>query len=61
LTIGQTATDDKAKVCYDVFLLDSSFRQTVSNQAIIKTAFENGINMFDVAEGYASGQSEIEL
>lgn len=28
---------------------------------IIKTAFENGINMFDEAEGYASGNSETEL
>jgi len=28
---------------------------------IIKTAFENGINMFDTAEEYASGQSEIEM
>lgn len=28
---------------------------------IIKTAFENGINMFDEAEGYASGNSEKEL
>ncbi|OCH95721.1 Aldo/keto reductase [Obba rivulosa] len=28
---------------------------------IIKTAFENGINMFDTAEGYAKGQSEIEM
>ncbi|KAI0342650.1 Aldo/keto reductase [Trametopsis cervina] len=27
---------------------------------IIKTAFENGINMFDCAETYASGESEIE-
>jgi len=28
---------------------------------IIKTAFEHGINMFDTAEGYAKGQSEIEM
>jgi len=28
---------------------------------IVKTAFEAGINMFDTAEGYAKGQSEIEL
>lgn len=28
---------------------------------IIKTAFENGINMFDEAENYADGQSEIEM
>jgi predicted aldo/keto reductase-like oxidoreductase len=28
---------------------------------IIKVAFENGINMFDTAEGYAAGQSEIEM
>jgi len=28
---------------------------------IIKTAFENGINMFDTAEGYANGNSELEM
>ncbi|KAF8890093.1 NADP-dependent oxidoreductase domain-containing protein [Infundibulicybe gibba] len=28
---------------------------------IIKTAFENGINMFDTAEAYASGKSEEEM
>ncbi|ETW86782.1 voltage-gated potassium channel beta 2 [Heterobasidion irregulare TC 32-1] len=28
---------------------------------IVKTAFENGINMFDEAEAYAKGQSEVEL
>ncbi|KAH9831617.1 NADP-dependent oxidoreductase domain-containing protein [Rhodofomes roseus] len=28
---------------------------------IIKTAFENGINMFDTAEGYAAGRSEEEM
>ncbi|KAJ7743589.1 NADP-dependent oxidoreductase domain-containing protein [Mycena metata] len=28
---------------------------------IIQTAFENGINMFDTAEAYAKGQSEIEM
>jgi len=28
---------------------------------IIKTAFENGINMFDTAEAYAEGKSEIEM
>ncbi|EGN93531.1 hypothetical protein SERLA73DRAFT_189225 [Serpula lacrymans var. lacrymans S7.3] len=28
---------------------------------IIKVAFENGINMFDTAEGYAQGRSEIEM
>jgi len=28
---------------------------------IVKTAFENGINMFDTAEGYAAGNSEIEI
>jgi aryl-alcohol dehydrogenase-like predicted oxidoreductase len=27
----------------------------------MKIAFENGINMFDTAEGYAAGQSEIEM
>ncbi|RDX46786.1 Aldo/keto reductase [Lentinus brumalis] len=28
---------------------------------IIKTALEHGINMFDTAEGYASGKAEIEM
>lgn len=28
---------------------------------IIKTAFENGINMFDTAEEYSRGQSEVEM
>ncbi|KAF8167254.1 voltage-gated potassium channel beta-2 subunit [Crassisporium funariophilum] len=28
---------------------------------IIKTAYENGINMFDTAEGYAAGKSEEEM
>jgi len=28
---------------------------------IVKTAFENGINMIDAAEGYAKGQSEVEI
>lgn len=28
---------------------------------IIKVAFENGINMFDTAEAYAKGKSEIEM
>ena len=28
---------------------------------IIKVAFENGINMFDTAEGYAKGKSELEM
>lgn len=30
-------------------------------QEIIKTAFENGINMFDEAEAYEAGNSEKEL
>lgn len=30
-------------------------------QDIIKTAFDNGINMFDTAEAYAAGKSELEM
>ncbi len=30
-------------------------------QEIVETAYENGINMFDVAESYARGKSEEEL
>lgn len=33
----------------------------MNSQDIIKTAFDNGINMFDVAESYAEGKSESEL
>lgn len=28
---------------------------------IIKVAYENGINMFDTAEGYSEGESEREM
>jgi aryl-alcohol dehydrogenase-like predicted oxidoreductase len=30
-------------------------------QDIIKAAFEGGINMFDTAEAYAKGSSELEM
>ena len=30
-------------------------------QEIMKTAWDNGINMFDCAESYAGGQSEVEM
>ncbi|KAJ7589928.1 NADP-dependent oxidoreductase domain-containing protein [Mycena floridula] len=46
--------------CYAGVTVDG----TVSSdpvKEIIKTAFENGINMFDTAEGYNHGQSEEEL
>lgn len=33
----------------------------VAVQDIIKTAFDAGINMFDTAEAYAGGKSEIEM
>ncbi|KAF9528126.1 voltage-gated potassium channel beta-2 subunit [Crepidotus variabilis] len=32
-----------------------------SVKEIIQTAFENGINMFDTAEGYEKGKSELEM
>lgn len=41
-----------------------TFGQTVKGdpvKEIMKLAFENGINMFDTAEAYASGNSEIEM
>ena len=41
-----------------------TYGQTVKGdpvKEIMKLAFENGINMFDTAEGYASGNSEIEM
>ena len=34
---------------------------TCDSQEILKVAFENGINMFDTAEGYESGKSEEEM
>ncbi|PCH42372.1 Aldo/keto reductase [Wolfiporia cocos MD-104 SS10] len=34
---------------------------SVRGDEILKTAFENGINMFDTAEGYAAGRSEEEM
>ncbi|KAF8971901.1 NADP-dependent oxidoreductase domain-containing protein [Flammula alnicola] len=33
----------------------------VGDPEIVKTAFENGINMFDTAEGYSDGKSEQEI
>lgn len=33
----------------------------VWSQDIIKVAFDNGINMFDTAEAYAGGKSELEM
>ncbi|KAJ6483550.1 NADP-dependent oxidoreductase domain-containing protein [Mycena vitilis] len=33
----------------------------VGDPDIIKTAFDNGINMFDTAEDYAKGKSELEM
>ncbi|GJE89546.1 aldo/keto reductase [Phanerochaete sordida] len=41
-----------------------TYGQTVKGdpvKEIMKIAFENGINMFDTAEGYAAGNSEIEM
>lgn len=32
-----------------------------TRQEIMKLAFENGINYFDTAEGYADGNSEVEM
>ena len=36
-------------------------RSEVFSQEIIQTAFENGINMFDTAEAYGRGTSELEM
>jgi aryl-alcohol dehydrogenase-like predicted oxidoreductase len=33
----------------------------LNDQEIIKTAWDNGINMFDTAEVYAQGKSEEEM
>ena len=38
-----------------------SIKRPVSSQEIVKVALENGINMFDEAETYAKGKSELEL
>lgn len=46
---------------YARFSAKSLVTSLTDEQEIIKTAFENGINMFDEAENYADGQSEIEM
>jgi diketogulonate reductase-like aldo/keto reductase len=38
----------------------SAYIESVAKE-IIKTAFEAGINMFDTAESYADGKSELEM
>ena len=35
--------------------------QTLSLQNLVKTAFDNGINMFDTAEGDRAGDAEVAL
>lgn len=62
LTIGGTVNGDPVKVCsHPAISLVLPTLILFSFKDIIKTAFENGINMFDEAEGYASGNSEKEL
>jgi aryl-alcohol dehydrogenase-like predicted oxidoreductase len=39
----------------------SALLSSDTTQEIVKTAFDNGINMFDTAEAYAQGNSELEL
>lgn len=63
LTIGGTVNGDPVKVCSqscDIACIPPPLI-LFPFKDIIKTAFENGINMFDEAEGYASGNSEKEL
>ena len=58
LTLGSSVTGDPAKVNS----VEAPTRRMLHClQEIIRTAFENGINMFDTAEAYARGQSELEM
>lgn len=60
LTLGGTVVGDPVKVGNNVcpILIRHSFDRV---QDIIRTAFDAGINMFDTAEAYAGGKSEIEM
>ncbi|KAJ3478769.1 hypothetical protein NLI96_g9534 [Meripilus lineatus] len=62
LTLGGSVRGDPVKV-WSEFLESVQSKVNTCNliQHIIQTAFENGINMFDTAEAYARGQSEIEM
>lgn len=63
LTIGGTVKGDPVKVsgCPCFIRGGTDVTDHGSIQEIIKTAFENGINMFDTAEEYSGGKSEEEL
>ena len=60
LTFGGTVKGDPVKVHVKPWgLLGRVSDPTL--QEIIKIAFENGINFFDTAEGYESGECEKEM
>jgi len=63
LTLGGQHQGETVKACRLLFNQRPSgrFSDHTTFQAIIKTAFENGINFFDTAEEYASGVSETEM
>jgi diketogulonate reductase-like aldo/keto reductase len=61
LTIGGSVIGDPVKVRLFRFLSRSVPIFKCLVQDIIKTAFENGINMFDTAEDYSKGNSEREM
>lgn len=59
LTLGGTVKEEEqVTVSVEEGLMAFGHLRAI-DQEIIKVAFENGINMFDTAEAYARGQSEI--
>ena len=51
----------RSRCAYNPFRVKESISHVFIAQEIIKVAFENGINMFDTAEAYAAGRSELEM
>ncbi|KAJ6531402.1 voltage-gated potassium channel beta-2 subunit [Mycena vulgaris] len=61
-TIGGSVIGDPVKgSLHSVLTAYFTLKRAIARQKIIKTAFENGINMFDNAEDYSKGKSEIEM
>lgn len=60
LTLGESVTGSSVKVRVALTFVWPRYIYEIS-QDIIQVAFDNGINMFDTAEGYNKGQSEIAM
>ncbi|KAF7326193.1 Aldo-ket-red domain-containing protein [Mycena kentingensis (nom. inval.)] len=60
LTLGGSVVGDPVKVSCASVVIDGA-ELTWTMQEIMRTAFENGINMFDTAEDYQKGESEREI